>query len=220
MFHELYGLETVKASGISTPDGAPSTPRRPLCGGDPAVHRCFACPARPPEIHGDGTQSRDFTYVDDVVAANLAAVQAPASVCAGNAYNVAAGRACLQPAGTPPRARGAPGSDSSPSVRAASRPATCRTASPTVRRPPGTSGTIVGRPPRGFAPHRRLVPGTRSQITELWADLSGHSCLAPTPRRDREYAAGRGEHQAETDPRERLRIQSMAAPTRTRAPHP
>jgi UDP-glucose 4-epimerase len=29
---------------------------------------------RPLRVHGDGTQSRDFTYVDDVVAANLAAL--------------------------------------------------------------------------------------------------------------------------------------------------
>lgn len=37
-------------------------------------------------IYGDGSQARDFTYVDDVVKANLLAVKGPASV-----YNVAAG---------------------------------------------------------------------------------------------------------------------------------
>lgn len=31
---------------------------------------------RPPEVHWDGEQSRDFSYIDDVVAANLAAAEA------------------------------------------------------------------------------------------------------------------------------------------------
>jgi UDP-glucose 4-epimerase len=43
-----------------------------------------------PVVHGDGRQTRDFTYVSDVVAANLAAASAPASV-SGNVYNVAPG---------------------------------------------------------------------------------------------------------------------------------
>ncbi len=33
---------------------------------------------RPLEIHGDGTQSRDFTYIDNVVEANILAAKAPA----------------------------------------------------------------------------------------------------------------------------------------------
>jgi UDP-glucose 4-epimerase len=44
-----------------------------------------------PLVHGDGLQSRDFTYVDDVVRANLAAAQAPGTACSGKAYNVAGG---------------------------------------------------------------------------------------------------------------------------------
>jgi len=43
-----------------------------------------------PVIYGDGTQSRDFTFVSDAVAANLLAAAGPASSC-GRAYNVAAG---------------------------------------------------------------------------------------------------------------------------------
>ncbi|HET9727775.1 MAG TPA: NAD-dependent epimerase/dehydratase family protein, partial [Acidimicrobiia bacterium] len=46
-----------------------------------------------PIVHGEGLQSRDFTYIDDVVAANLAAASAPAERCAGNIYNVAPGTA-------------------------------------------------------------------------------------------------------------------------------
>jgi nucleoside-diphosphate-sugar epimerase len=41
---------------------------------------------RPPTIFGDGEQSRDFTWVEDVVALNIKAAQAPASV-AGHVYN-------------------------------------------------------------------------------------------------------------------------------------
>src|SRR4029078_11409180 len=44
---------------------------------------------RTPTIFGDGTQSRDFTYVDHVVAANLKA--AAASGVSGRLYNVACG---------------------------------------------------------------------------------------------------------------------------------
>src|SRR5207247_2009093 len=43
-----------------------------------------------PTIFGDGHQSRDFTYVGDVVAANLAAAASPATT-SGNVYNIAPG---------------------------------------------------------------------------------------------------------------------------------
>jgi nucleoside-diphosphate-sugar epimerase len=45
---------------------------------------------RAPTIFGDGEQTRDFVFVDDVVAANLACCRAPADA-AGRAYNVASG---------------------------------------------------------------------------------------------------------------------------------
>lgn len=45
----------------------------------------------PPVVHGDGRQSRDFTFVADVVQANLRAAAAPAGLCTGRAYNVAPG---------------------------------------------------------------------------------------------------------------------------------
>lgn len=43
-----------------------------------------------PTINGDGKQSRDFTYIDNVIEANLRACLAP-SGAAGNAFNVAYG---------------------------------------------------------------------------------------------------------------------------------
>lgn len=45
-----------------------------------------------PMVHGDGGQSRDFTYVGDVVAANLLALEAPAERCRGRVFNIAGGR--------------------------------------------------------------------------------------------------------------------------------
>jgi nucleoside-diphosphate-sugar epimerase len=44
----------------------------------------------PPVIYGTGLQSRDFTYVKDVVNANLLALDAPSAAC-GAAYNVGCG---------------------------------------------------------------------------------------------------------------------------------
>ena len=45
---------------------------------------------RSPEIHWDGEQSRDFTYVDDVVSANIAAAEATSDVD-GESFNIAGG---------------------------------------------------------------------------------------------------------------------------------
>jgi len=44
-----------------------------------------------PTIHGDGEQTRDFTYIDNVVEANLLASTAPAERCSGRVFNVGCG---------------------------------------------------------------------------------------------------------------------------------
>jgi UDP-glucose 4-epimerase len=44
-----------------------------------------------PTIFGDGSQSRDFTYVDNVVDANLLAAGASATAIAGRTFNIATG---------------------------------------------------------------------------------------------------------------------------------
>jgi nucleoside-diphosphate-sugar epimerase len=53
---------------------------RAILAGEPAV------------IFGDGKQSRDFTFVDNVVSANLLACTAPAEKVVGQVFNIAAGK--------------------------------------------------------------------------------------------------------------------------------
>lgn len=50
--------------------------------------RCGA----PPSVDGDGLQTRDFTFIEDVVAANLAAAAAADELCDGRAFNISGGR--------------------------------------------------------------------------------------------------------------------------------
>ena len=51
---------------------------------------CSMLQGQRPTIYGDGKQSRDFTYIDNVVAGNLAAAAAPN--VGGKRFNVAAGK--------------------------------------------------------------------------------------------------------------------------------
>ena len=46
---------------------------------------------RTPTIFGDGSTSRDFVYIDNVVNANLLAAKAPAAA-SGKVFNVATGK--------------------------------------------------------------------------------------------------------------------------------
>ena len=89
VFHELYGLETVALRYFNV-----YGPRQRPDATYAAVIPLFVdalLRGRDPVVHGDGLQSRDFTYVADVVAANIAAAHAPAERCAGRVYNIAAG---------------------------------------------------------------------------------------------------------------------------------
>jgi UDP-glucose 4-epimerase len=91
VFAELYGLETVALRYFNV-----YGPRQRPDSAYAAVIPLFIQALRkgdPPIVHGDGRQSRDFTFISDVVAANLAAAVAPAEACSGNAYNVAGGTA-------------------------------------------------------------------------------------------------------------------------------
>jgi len=90
VFADLYGLETVALRYFNV-----YGPRQRPDATYAAVVPLFIdalLNGRDPEVHGDGLQSRDFTFVSDVVAANRAAAHASGPTCAGRAYNVAGGR--------------------------------------------------------------------------------------------------------------------------------
>ncbi len=88
IFHGLYGLETIALRYFNI-----FGPRQDPTSQYAAVIPNFikaATTGASPEVFGDGLQSRDFTYIDNAVEANLKACEAPASA-AGRAYNVACG---------------------------------------------------------------------------------------------------------------------------------
>ncbi len=86
-FTETYGMETVVIRYFNV-----FGPRQ-----DPASEYSAVIPifvtamlaGKQPTIYGDGKQSRDFTYIDNVVQGNLAAAVAPAA--SGRVFNVACG---------------------------------------------------------------------------------------------------------------------------------
>ncbi len=85
-FYETYGLPTtvVRYSNIY---GIKQRPDNPYCG---VVSKFFDAVIKdqPPSIHGDGEQTRDFTYVDDAVEATILAASEKAD---GQIYNVGTG---------------------------------------------------------------------------------------------------------------------------------
>jgi nucleoside-diphosphate-sugar epimerase len=88
-FHTSYGLETIalRYFNIFGPRQDPESQYA-------AVIPKFITSAlenRPPTIFGDGEQTRDFTFVENVVRANMLACQAPIEAC-GRVYNVGCGK--------------------------------------------------------------------------------------------------------------------------------
>jgi UDP-glucose 4-epimerase len=87
-FYESYGLSSsvVRYSNVY---GTAQRADNPYCG---VVAKFFesAMSGQAPRIHGDGEQTRDFTYVDDVVEATLLAGVSPKAD--GQVYNVGTGR--------------------------------------------------------------------------------------------------------------------------------
>jgi len=87
VFAKVYGLQTISLRYFNV--FGP--------GQDPASQYAAAIPAfvtailknKPPTVYGDGEQSRDFTYIDNVVHANLLAARAKKT--AGEVVNVACG---------------------------------------------------------------------------------------------------------------------------------
>ncbi|MFL6305529.1 MAG: SDR family oxidoreductase [Candidatus Sulfotelmatobacter sp.] len=89
-FFRCYGLETVclRYFNIFGPRQDPSSPYSGVL----AKFITQMLKGEQPTIFGDGEQSRDFTYIDNAVNANLLACKADASKAAGEVFNVATGR--------------------------------------------------------------------------------------------------------------------------------
>ncbi|HYM12240.1 MAG TPA: SDR family oxidoreductase [Bryobacterales bacterium] len=87
VFAEVYGLETValRFFNVFGPRQDPGSPYSGVI----SVFLAALVERRSPAIFGDGEQSRDFTYVDDIVQLCLKAARAPAA--AGKVYNGGAG---------------------------------------------------------------------------------------------------------------------------------
>jgi len=86
-FYESYGVPATILR-YSNVFGINQSPSNPYCG---VISRFFnrMMHNKVPHIHGDGEQTRDFTYVSDVVEATLLAALSPKSE--GEIFNVASG---------------------------------------------------------------------------------------------------------------------------------
>jgi len=90
VFTSCYGLETVSLRffNVFGPRQDPSSPYSGVL----SIFMKRLLERRPPVIFGDGEQSRDFTYVEDVAGLCVKAARAPASIVSGNVYNAGNGR--------------------------------------------------------------------------------------------------------------------------------
>ncbi len=88
-FARVYGLETVvlRYFNVFGPFQDPTS----HYSGVLAVFCRRMLAGEQPTIYGDGEQSRDFTYIDNVVHANLLAADAPAEKVSGQMMNAATG---------------------------------------------------------------------------------------------------------------------------------
>jgi UDP-glucose 4-epimerase len=86
-FYESYGtpIAIVRYSNVY---GVGQRPDNPYCG---VISKFFAAAyeSRPLTIHGDGQQTRDFTYIDDAVSATMLAAVHPRAE--GEVFNVGTG---------------------------------------------------------------------------------------------------------------------------------
>jgi UDP-glucose 4-epimerase len=89
VWSRLFGVETVGLRYFNV-FGPRQDPRSEYAAVIPRFI-LWGSQGRPLQVHGDGLQSRDFTYIDNVVSANLLAAGAPAAAVSGKSYNVGCG---------------------------------------------------------------------------------------------------------------------------------
>lgn len=89
MFHHLYGLETVsfRYFNVFGPRQSFNSPYSGVI----ARFCTLALEGTAPTIFGDGLQSRDFVYIDNVVQANILGAERPSDKVAGRFFNVGGG---------------------------------------------------------------------------------------------------------------------------------
>ncbi len=87
VFYELYGLETVSLRYFNV-FGPHQDPNSEYAAVIPRFIKAFLTDTQP-TVYGDGEQSRDFTYVDNIVHGNLLAVEAQDAP--GKVMNLACG---------------------------------------------------------------------------------------------------------------------------------
>ncbi|MEM7533256.1 MAG: SDR family oxidoreductase [Chloroflexota bacterium] len=90
IFYDLYGLETVCIRYFNV-FGPRQDPNSQYSAVIPLFIKAMMA-GKSPTIFGDGTQSRDFTFVDNNVSANLLAATAPAEDVSGQVFNIACGQ--------------------------------------------------------------------------------------------------------------------------------
>ncbi len=89
-FHRVYGTPTVSIRyfNVFGPGQDANSPYSAVL----AKFITAMLQGKTPRIDGDGEQSRDFTYIDNVVSANLLACVAPPDKSCGRTFNVAMGQ--------------------------------------------------------------------------------------------------------------------------------
>lgn len=89
VFGSLYGMETIGLRYFNV-FGRKQDPNGAYAAAIPKFIRAFM-EHRSPEIHGDGTQTRDFTYIDNVIQANELAATTTNVDAYNQVYNIACG---------------------------------------------------------------------------------------------------------------------------------
>ena len=89
-FYSTYGLETVciRYFNVFGPRQDPGSPYSAVI----PLFITALLEGKQPVIYGDGEQTRDFTFIENVVHGNLLAAKAPAEKVAGRVFNVANGK--------------------------------------------------------------------------------------------------------------------------------
>jgi len=88
IFWQLYGLETVALRYFNV-FGPRQDPQSQYAAVIPRFITAIV-KGEPPVIFGDGEQTRDFSHVENIIAANLAACEAGQAAC-GESFNIACG---------------------------------------------------------------------------------------------------------------------------------